>query len=357
MNQKGTYILLVSSKSVTSVELPTKWNKFNQYAGGKMNINCKSVRFNIKAEIVEAHWHTNINEDWVVCLTGDNFLKYFSVSTAQVAFKVYNLNNAFNNNVELNVSGNSRQDAIDLSKTEAVLSFDIGPRLQYNENLCFPIYLLKKNGRIECILEYETAKCKFEYLGNISLLPYSEETENIEILSFICLNQQPNCVVVLTSTGLIYNCIFMPTKKDAKGENFNSTDLSEEADMSESLNDACFFIYESIQLDEWEDKIHLIKDPSTPYRYFLYQKNGVYSIYLSWLEELNHNFSNDTSLDINEYNTSINSDIRHLICTNPLKKASNNTINGLTILHQFGNTNTMLIALTSQLKFVCINIQ
>lgn len=41
MNKSGTYILLVYDKSLSAVQLPTKWGKFEQYGNGKANLICR----------------------------------------------------------------------------------------------------------------------------------------------------------------------------------------------------------------------------------------------------------------------------------------------------------------------------
>jgi hypothetical protein len=47
MNTNGTHILLVYDKSLTAVELPSKWGSFMQYDGGKLNIICKYILISI----------------------------------------------------------------------------------------------------------------------------------------------------------------------------------------------------------------------------------------------------------------------------------------------------------------------
>jgi hypothetical protein len=41
LNNAGTYILIVYDKSVSVIELPAKWGKFDQFNGGALNIICK----------------------------------------------------------------------------------------------------------------------------------------------------------------------------------------------------------------------------------------------------------------------------------------------------------------------------
>lgn len=41
INSNGTFILLVYDKSLTVVQLPTRYGKYGQYEGGKSNIICK----------------------------------------------------------------------------------------------------------------------------------------------------------------------------------------------------------------------------------------------------------------------------------------------------------------------------
>jgi hypothetical protein len=43
INENGTYVLLVYDKSLTAIELPSKWGKYDQYDGSKTNIICKYV--------------------------------------------------------------------------------------------------------------------------------------------------------------------------------------------------------------------------------------------------------------------------------------------------------------------------
>lgn len=41
LNNAGSFVLLVHDKSISVIELPSKWGKFEQYNGGNMNTICK----------------------------------------------------------------------------------------------------------------------------------------------------------------------------------------------------------------------------------------------------------------------------------------------------------------------------
>ena len=41
INESGTHILLTYDKSLTAIELPATYGKFDQYDGGNQNIICK----------------------------------------------------------------------------------------------------------------------------------------------------------------------------------------------------------------------------------------------------------------------------------------------------------------------------
>jgi hypothetical protein len=43
INEAGTKILLIYDKSLTVIELPATYGKFDQYDGSKLNIICKYV--------------------------------------------------------------------------------------------------------------------------------------------------------------------------------------------------------------------------------------------------------------------------------------------------------------------------
>jgi hypothetical protein len=105
INSNGTFILLVYDKSLTVVQLPSKYGKYGQYENGKSNIICKwviclksielcatktktafflnrSIKFNLKnrTTIIDAVWHPRLDEDCVACLTNDHALRLFQVS-------------------------------------------------------------------------------------------------------------------------------------------------------------------------------------------------------------------------------------------------------------------------------------
>ena len=41
INESGTHILLVYDKSLSAIELPSTYGKYDQYDGSKLNIICK----------------------------------------------------------------------------------------------------------------------------------------------------------------------------------------------------------------------------------------------------------------------------------------------------------------------------
>jgi hypothetical protein len=50
-------------------------------------------------------------------------------------------------------------------------------------------------------------------------MDYDDEQQ---VISFLCVGSQPNCIVLLLKNGEIYHCIFMPTTS-LNTETFEST--------------------------------------------------------------------------------------------------------------------------------------
>ena len=116
--------MIVCDKSVTIVELPSKWGKFDRYEGGKTSIICKSVflksfskfkfviffwilrstRLNVSKnlDIIDAMWHSSTSRDTNVafCLTSDNYLRFFRIgvfsgTSGTTQFKEFHLDKSY----------------------------------------------------------------------------------------------------------------------------------------------------------------------------------------------------------------------------------------------------------------------
>ena len=67
LNDAGSFLLLVYEKSISVIELPSKWGRFEQFNGGNLNIICKytiSLYFKIKKTIKTFKLLVNKLKSW-----------------------------------------------------------------------------------------------------------------------------------------------------------------------------------------------------------------------------------------------------------------------------------------------------
>ncbi|RNA02513.1 Nuclear pore complex [Brachionus plicatilis] len=339
INQTGTYILLIYEKSVFCVELPLKWGKFEQFDGGRSNIMCKTIKFNPNknSSILDAIWHTKLDENLIVCLGADCRVKIYRLSNPSNPVKEF----YFSNSLEKDPS----------VKGPDFLCLDMGTKFEYNEKIAYPIFVQRADSVIECLIDYGLHN--FEYIGPLSVKPYHDEIEQAKIQSFLCLPGHPNCLVFYLSNGMIYHAVLITNTKNLNFElvtSFNEDDEIEE--------DAVLVVYETFNFSENIENVQTIKifkDPSINSRYFIKHANGLHSVHLKWLRELEYAFQNENLTDFNEKNLC---ELNNLISTNPLfQQQSHNFLLGLTVIYDFGKTRRSLVCLDNQAKFICKNIE
>lgn len=139
-------------------------------------------------------------------------------------------------------------------------------------------------------------------------------------------------------------------------------DANEENQCFEEANtdEAMLFIYETITLDESNsiENVELLADPSNSARYFVLHEAGVHSVSMPWLERLQVSYLNQNNLDSIELDEACLACVDHLFCTRTFTdKTSSSHMTGLTVLHGFGATSSMLVGLNNQGGWVCANIQ
>ena len=100
----------------------------------------------------------------------------------------------------------------------------------------------------------------------------------------------------------------------------------------------------------------MFKDPSNSARYFIHHESGVHSVFMPWLERLQVCYLNQNNLDSIELDEVLSS-VDHLVCTRTSDKNSPSLITGLTVLHGFGATSSMLVGLNNQGGWVCVNVK
>jgi hypothetical protein len=102
--------------------------------------------------------------------------------------------------------------------------------------------------------------------------------------------------------------------------------------------EATLFVYDIIKIDSHEisSSTVLLKDYTDPFRYYIYHKAGVHSVFMPWLEEAKltltnigkkSNFKSDflfppnfiERFDSDDYSPSKVSEISNLICTKPIE--------------------------------------
>lgn len=369
IDPSGTHILLVYDKSLSVVILPIKWGKYDEYEGGNRKIICKTKQFHFKHlnNIIDALWHSLPDDDYIVCLTqilNTQIIQFFSIVNSNMPVKSFNLPNSsshllITNEFDLKRSKSNKIDVLTPQSNDnyGFISIEIGSRFEFNNRIAYPIFLLKSNGQINCVLEYENSS-DFDVLGLLRLEPYcmDYDDEN-QVVSFLCIGNQPNCIVLLFKNGQIYNCLFMPSTSGITG----STTFELAANYYDNLNgsesncESALFVYEIIDVncEDIDSNTVLTKDLADPFRYFIYHKAGVHSVFIPWLEEAKLSLNNLERFDADDYNESKLSEISNLICTKPIKNDNNlQSIAGLTLINGYGSR-TMLLALTNELKFVC----
>ena len=112
----------------------------------------RSIVFSInsKLNIVDAIWHVRHNDDCVLCLTNDYNMRFFKVKNPKIQMKEFHLASVFS-------QSNLDQMASEVTnKGCKLVSIDMGSKFEYNEKLAYPIYILKINGQVDCLIEYDT---------------------------------------------------------------------------------------------------------------------------------------------------------------------------------------------------------
>lgn len=352
INKSGTHVLLVYDKSLSAVELPQRWGKFQEYGNGKSKLICRSIQFSVKHEIIDATWHLN-DSDLIVCLTSDCTLRYFSIDSHQSSnnqLKKLNLNNLTNESIYVD---DDRSRSAAHQSSDGIVKFEMGKSFLFNSKQATPIFVLRKSGQIDCVIEYENSK-NFENLSNLNILPYNLENESQQriVTYLVTRTAKIKCLILLMDDGTIFHCVFMPNVKTSSSE-FESENL-------EATNESLLFTYETIKLNDVNDvdSIHFLNDLSNPYRYFVCHANGIHSVNLIWLSDLEETYSNDENFDFNDFDENATSEVIHLISTNSSSTASTKShIVGLTFLADFSAKANMIISLTNHFKFVFPNIQ
>lgn len=366
MSSDGTYILVVCDKSATVVELPSKWGKSDRYEGGKKSVICKSVKLNVSKnlDIIDGIWHSsNRDPNVVICLTSDSYLRFFKIggftltaanSSWHHQFKEFHLDKTYSK------TSLSRELTSKVFKT---ISIDIGARLKYCDKFAYPIFALKSNGQVECLIEYEQSN-KFEYLGPLDLTPYCMDVEeDNQVRGFVCLRGAPNLLAILLSNGIVYHCLFMTNLKEAirfyeSENNFKEYYSQDVADVNLSGGEAILFVYESLRLlesDSNDFSAEFLRDPFNNWRYFLCHSNGVHSVSLPWFENIQEIYEKEESL--HEFDESRLCEISQVVCTRPFQeRPSNILLLGSTLFYNYAKGEQSLISLTNEPKLIDINI-
>ena len=73
----------------------------------------RSVKFkiNTKVDIVDAIWHkksADSNDDWIVCLTSDNNLRYFKAKNPNILLKEFHLTSNLLSQIEIESNPKSK---------------------------------------------------------------------------------------------------------------------------------------------------------------------------------------------------------------------------------------------------------
>lgn len=114
----------------------------------------------------------------------------------------------------------------------------MGKSFLFNSKQATPIFVLRKSGQIDCVIEYEKydshfidlkifslyllfklnekfSSKNFENLSSLNILPYNLENESQQqiVTYLVTRTSKIKCLALLMEDGTIHHCIFMPNVK------------------------------------------------------------------------------------------------------------------------------------------------
>lgn len=274
---------------------------------------------NEKLKLLESKWHPgSLNDQHVVVLTNDNYLRFVNIFDASLAFE------------EIKLPLGNDSSFVDYSFSmfasslgETAVSFDFGaPTVkcpashrggdQSDEqvqrvpvgDVYWPIYILKGGGDVLLIYSnlLNTYISKKIY-GPLKMLPYAEDNYGVDGCSLIVIHSNPSLVVIATSAGLLHHCIALEDEEQAESGSFLPNivlHVVESIELTLSLTSAK-------QIDNNCD-IMLLKNQAKYDRYFCLHLAGVHVINVPFVQQL----TSDHELELEE------TIVEHLICTKPI---------------------------------------
>lgn len=133
----------------------------------------RSTRLNVSKnlDIIDALWHSTTSRDTNVafCLTSDNYLRFFRIgvfsgTSGTTQFKEFHLEKSYSHQTSLSSKRTNQSNTyINILKkfinrfilAFKIISIEIGAKLRYCDKFAYPIFALKSNGQVECVIEYE----------------------------------------------------------------------------------------------------------------------------------------------------------------------------------------------------------
>ena len=111
----------------------------------------RSTRLSHSSDIEDAIWHIRTDQNRVVCLTKDNFIRIYNCENFKSSIKEYHLQSIF---YEPNFTESKTNR--DSKSNDQKVNIDMGMKFTFNGKPAFPIYVLKSSGQIECLIDYES---------------------------------------------------------------------------------------------------------------------------------------------------------------------------------------------------------
>ncbi|XP_072044690.1 nucleoporin 88-like [Amphiura filiformis] len=361
LNLTGRHILLWGKHGATVMELPRRYGKNAQYEGGKERINCRTIglaeRFFISSSslsLLQAEWHPGSASDThVLLLTTDNTLRIYEISNPHKAAQVHGLGEH-----STSFSLSSSRSTFEVALGEIAVSFDFGLPVECaarggakaEDNLLYPVYILKGNGDI-FLLNISLTDSRYFHTklqGPLTMQPAAEDNYGMDACSLLCLHSNPPVLVVATSSSALHHCVVLSSEERSETEDVTSDSQLSVASMADYGPTLC--VYESVELalslvqsdlDEYEDDVNypikLHRDPTVSSQYFCSHAAGVHHIILPWLQKIEQFYATGDGEEegeaaLGEITRDQACTVAHMVCTKPSGASSPAPVLGLTII-------------------------
>uniref|UniRef100_A0A2L2Y686 Nuclear pore complex protein Nup88 n=1 Tax=Parasteatoda tepidariorum TaxID=114398 RepID=A0A2L2Y686_PARTP len=376
-NQTGSLLALSGKNGVMIYEVPWRYGKFGTPGSDEDNIIGRS--WNIaetffvcsnRIGVVQVAWHPGSSSSThLTVLSTDNYIRIYDVTDPQAPQQVISLGSSTKS------SFLTTESKINFSTCfgENAISFDFGPseevEIPYYNKLklvdriekvvIWPIYLLHSSGDIYVVkapMKKEKSQALPKVMGPLTMYPQSEDNYGYDACYILCLHTTPPCIILATSSGIMYHCLVLETLKLNNENKFDAWDFE---NSSESC-DISLYVFESVELpltlseeqdDVYSHPIRLHKDMISQCKYHCTHISGLHSVavpFLKTIEEYLETEKLEKLLSSEEKQTCI---VEHILCTKPLSEMESVPVLGLDVSVNDASVN--LICLLASWEFLC----